>query len=152
MSDFVRHAISVVVGFGSGMVIAAAVFAFITVIGVVPRLAQKTGTQMHCRIYESAIAVGGILGTVAGFANLRLPLGVGVVAGIVLVILSLCVGIFYGSIAMSLAEVLDVMPIMTRRGKITKGLFFFIIAIAVGKFTGSLMYFLIPGFYDSGGM
>ncbi|MCL2387009.1 MAG: stage V sporulation protein AB [Defluviitaleaceae bacterium] len=145
MIEFSRHVLSVLIGFGSGMVIAAAVFAFITVIGVVPRFAQKTNTQQHCRIYETAIAVGGIFGTIAGFASFRLPFGV-----VGAVIISLCVGIFYGCLAMSLAEVLDVMPILTRRGNIKRGLFFFVMAIAIGKFVGSMLYFLVPGFYEAG--
>ena len=41
----VRHATAALLGFGSGVVISAAVFAFITAIGVVTRLAQKTDTR-----------------------------------------------------------------------------------------------------------
>ena len=147
MYDFARHFLSVIIGFGSGMVISGAVFAFITVIGVVPRFAQKTRTQAHCKFYESAIALGGIFGTIAGIAQLRLPIG-----AIGAIIISLGVGIFYGSLAMSLAEVLDVMPIFMRRGRVQKGIFFFVLAIAMGKLIGSLLYFLIPGFYDSAHM
>jgi stage V sporulation protein AB len=147
MPEPLLHVISVIIGFGSGIVVAGAVFAFITVIGIVPRLAQKTGTQMHCRVYESSIAIGGIFGTIAGLVQVRLPGG-----GVVAVLLSLCIGIFYGCLAMSLAEILDVIPILTRRGKVRKGIFFFVMAIAAGKLVGSLMYFLIPGFYDAGNM
>ncbi len=35
----------IVLGFGGGVVIAGAVFAFIAIIGVVPRFAQKTKTE-----------------------------------------------------------------------------------------------------------
>jgi stage V sporulation protein AB len=145
--EFFADIILVIIGFGSGIVVASAVFAFITAIGVVPRLAQKTRTPMYCRIYESAISLGGILGTIAGFAQVRLAGG-----AIVIAVISLFIGIFYGSLAMSLAEVLDVIPILTRRGKIKKGIFFFVIAIAAGKLAGSLMYFLAQGFYDPSSM
>ena len=130
-------------GLASGMFVSGAVFAFITVIGIVPRFAQKTQTEAYCRIYESAIALGGIFGTAAGFWQIRLPFG-----SIVAVILSLCIGIFYGSLAMSLAEVLDVIPIMARRGRVQRGLFFIVLAIALGKLVGALIYFLVPGFYN----
>ncbi|MCL1842400.1 MAG: stage V sporulation protein AB [Defluviitaleaceae bacterium] len=145
-----KHVISVVLGFSSGLVIAGAVFAFITVVGVVPRLAQKTGTQTHYKIYESSIAVGGILGTIIGFTQIGLP--VGIAGAVILVIMSLCIGIFYGCLAMSLAEVLDVIPILTRRGRVQRGLFFFVLAIALGKLIGSLLYFLVSGFHEPGAM
>ena len=147
MNDFVLNFISIVIGLSSGMFVSGAVFAFITVIGIVPRFAQKTRTQRYCRYYETAIALGGIFGTVAIFTQMKIPLG-----AIILGALSLCVGIFYGALAMSLAEVLDVFPIMARRGRVKRGMFFFVLAMALGKLTGALMYFLIPGFYDAGHM
>jgi len=146
-ANFFSYAILIFVGLASGMVVASAVFAFITAIGIVPRLAQKTRTPMYCRVYESAISLGGILGSFASFSQIRLPGG-----EIIAVIFSLAVGIFYGVLAMSLAEVLDVIPILTRRGRFKKGLFFFVLAIALGKLIGSLMYFLVSGFYDANSM
>jgi stage V sporulation protein AB len=59
-------------------------------------------------------------------------------------------GIFYGVLAMSLAEVLDMLPILSRRGGVRRGLYYFVLAVALGKTVGSLLYFLIPGFYDGG--
>jgi len=135
------------IGLGSGIVVAGAVVAFITVVGVVPRLAQKTQTAQHVKLYESAIVAGGIFGVLVGFFDFYLPIGTIAVA-----VLSICVGVFFGCLAMSLAEVLNVLPILTRRGRIEKGMFFFIIAIAAGKLIGSLLYFLVPGFYDPGNM
>jgi len=135
------------IGIGTGLVVSGAVFAFITIVGVVPRLAQKTKTERHIRIYESAIILGGIFGTLTGVAQFTLPIGaVGVI------VLSLANGIFFGALAMSLAEVLNVIPILTRRGRLQHGMFFFVLAIALGKFIGALIYFLIPGFYDAGSM
>ena len=134
--------LSVLLGFGSGAVISGAVFAFISVIGVVPRLAQKTNTKRFIPLYEEAIMFGGILGCVEGFFNFQLPL-----PGVAVAALGFCTGVFYGCLAVSLAEVLNVIPILTRRTKLGKGMFFFILAIALGKLTGSLIYYIIPDFY-----
>ena len=134
---------AIFIGFGSGVVVAGAVFAFITVVGVVPRLAQKTKTQNFCRFYESAIALGGIFGTIAGLMQMRLPFG-----AVGAIVFSLLLGIFYGCLAMSLAEVLNVIPILTRRGNVRRGVYIFVLAIALGKMVGSLLYFFVPGFYD----
>jgi len=145
--EILKHIAAVIIGFGSGLVIAGAVYAFITIVGVVPRLAQKTQTTGKIRVYESALALGGIFGTLAGIFQFYLPVGhVGVVA------LAVFKGIFIGCLAMSLAEVLNVIPIMARRTRLQRGMFFLVLAIAIGKLIGSLMYFLVPGFFDTGAM
>jgi len=123
------------------------VFAFITIVGIVPRLAQKTHTPRKVRLYEMALALGGIFGTLAGFFRLHLPIG-----SIGAVIVSVACGIFIGCLAMSLAEVLNVIPILSRRIRVKRGLFFIVMAIALGKLTGALLYFLVPGFFDAGSM
>jgi len=132
----------VLLGFSSGVVIAGAVFAFIAIIGIVPRLAQKTSTQKYIKLYEEAIIFGGIFGTTTLLIDYRLPIGVMPVA-----ILALCVGIFFGCLAVSLAEVLDVIPVLTRRTRLRQGMALFMLAIALGKLAGSLLYYFIPGFF-----
>ena len=142
-----RHVLAMLIGLGTGIVVSGAVFAFITIVGIVPRLAQKTKTERNTKIYETAIICGGIFGTLTGVVNLRLPIGNFGVAAI-----SIANGIFFGALAMSLAEVLNVIPILTRRGRLQHGMFYFVLAIALGKLVGALLYFLIPGFYDVGSM
>ncbi|MCL2351942.1 MAG: stage V sporulation protein AB [Firmicutes bacterium] len=140
--ELIKQIAAVFIGLGSGLVISGAVYAFISVVGVVTRLAQKTGTRNRIRLYESALAVGGLLGVAAGLFDARLPIG-----RIPAVIYSFCIGVFYGCLAVSLAEVINVIPILTRRTKIQRGMFFFILAIALGKLAGSLLYYVIPGFF-----
>ena len=140
--EILSYAILPLIGFGSGLVIAGAVFAFITAIGVVPRLAQKTRTQEHVKLYESAIALGGIFGAAAGLFHLYIPIGIFVG------VLGLCIGVFYGVLAMSLAEVINVIPILARRSHLQRGMFFFVLAIALGKLLGALLYAFIPAFFD----
>ena len=144
--QIVRYVLPIFISFGSGVVISGAVFAFITAIGVVPRLAQKTQTKEYARWYESSIILGGIFGTLASLFNMYIPVG-----SLFVILIGMCVGVFYGVLAMSLAEVLNVIPILSRRGRLQQGMFFFILAIALGKLTGSLLYALVPGFYSPGG-
>lgn len=141
--NLVKTLFIIIIGFGSGVVIAGAVFAFIAIIGIVPRLAQKTRTEKYIKLYEEAIIIGGIFGTSTMIIDYYMPIG-----KIAVIFLSICVGIFYGCLAVSLAEVLDVIPILTRRGRIKKGMTYFIMAIAFGKLLGSLLYYFIPGFYN----
>lgn len=142
--EILKRIILIFFGFGSGVVISAGVFALIATIGIVPRMAEKTKTVRHIPIYEDAITLGGFVGTLAMFLNFSLPGG-----KIIAVLFSLCIGIFFGELAVSLAEVLNVFPIFMRRFRMKKGLRIFIPAIALGKCLGSLLYFLITGFYSS---
>lgn len=128
--------------FSSGIVLSGGVFALIASIGVVPRFADKTGTRDYIRHYERSIILGGIGGTLALSFCFHIPIGkIGVM------LFSLAVGIFVGCLAVSLAEILDVIPILTRRGKIAAGLPFFMLSIALGKLAGSIIYYVLPGFY-----
>ncbi len=132
----------IVLGFGGGVVIAGAVFAFIAIIGVVPRFAQKTKTEKNIKFYEEAIIWGGIFGTTTMLFDYYIPIGT-----IAVIIFSLGIGIFYGGLAVSLAEVLDVVPILSRRGRIKEGMMYFMFAIAFGKLIGSVLYYFVPGFF-----
>lgn len=140
----IRALTVILLGFGAGIVISGAVFAFIAIIGVVPRLAQKTRTEKFIPLYEEGIILGGIWGASTLIMDYYIPIGKYAV-----IFLSLLVGIFYGCLAVSLAEVLNVIPILTRRGGLKKGVKYFIIALALGKLAGSLLYYFVPGFYYS---
>ena len=144
--ELLKYILPIFIAFSAGLVISGAVFAFITIIGLVPRMAQKTKTQNNIKVYESAIVLGGIFGTIAVPLNLHLPIGWPFV-----ILITISIGIFYGTLAMSLAETLNVIPILSRRAHIQKGMFFFILAVAFGKLTGSLPHALVPGFYSPGG-
>ena len=144
MTEIIKIAGAILLALASGIVISGAVFAFIAVIGIVPRFAQKTDTMGYIKLYEEIIIIGGILGTLTMFVNIVIPLG-----NIVIIVYSIAIGVFFGALAVSLAEVLNVIPILTRRGNIKSGLKYLVLAIALGKMIGSLLYFLIPGFYKN---
>ncbi len=115
-------------GLTSGCMVAAGTFAFIAAIGIVPRMAKRTETQRFIRVYEDAIVLGGIWGTTAMFIRYRLP-SVPLLPGCY----ALCTGIFVGVLAMALTEVLNVIPILLRRTRLTKGLPWLILAFALGR-------------------
>ena len=141
--DILKNLLPIFIGLASGVVVAGGVFAFIAVIGIVPRMAQRSGTNRYIMVYEDAIMVGGLLGTLALAGSPHLGFGF-----IFAVIFALAVGIFVGSLAISLAEVLDAIPIILRRFRLGIGVSLFILALALGKMTGALLYSLIPGFYS----
>lgn len=140
---YLKYILMILIGIGSGAVISGGVFAFITIIGIVPRFAQKTCTQKYMPVYEDAITIGGIFGTSTMFIDYSIPIG-----SVVAVFYSLLIGIFVGCLAVSLAETLNVIPILTRRANVQKALSIFIVTLALGKMVGSLLYYIIPGFYE----
>lgn len=138
----IKILLAITIAFGSGVIISGAVYAFIAIVGVIPRIAQKTRTETKIKLYEEAIIWGGILGTSTMLFTLHIPIG-----KVLAVLYAGSIGIFFGCLAVSLAEILNVIPILTRRGNIKKGIKYFILAIAMGKLIGSLLYSIIPGFY-----
>lgn len=129
-------------GFASGIAVAAGVFAFIAAIGLIPRMAKRTQTQKWIPFYEDVTVLGGLFGTTAMFVEYRLPSWRWLVGTF-----GLLTGIFVGVLAMALTEVLNVMPVMMRRLRLTKGLQWLIVSFALGKVGGALLYFMIEGFY-----
>lgn len=128
-------------GIAAGIVISGGVFAFIVIVGIVPRLVQRTKTAKHIMLYESVISWGGVVGTLtmlgdhllSGFGWAEILIGVGY-------------GVFVGCLAVAIAEVLDVIPIMCRRLKVAKDIPWLMLVLAAGKTAGALVYFFVPGF------
>lgn len=137
----IKYIVLILIGLGSGIVISGGIFAFIAILGVVPRMAQKTKTESHMSFYEDCILFGGIYGGINMILPIKLPLGI-----VGLLLFGLFAGIFIGSVAVSIAEVLDVVPILTRRIYLKKGLVYLMLAVAIGKMAGAILYFLVPGF------
>ena len=126
----------------SGLMVSAGVFAFIAAIGIIPRMAWRTETRHYVRFYEDVIVLGGLFGTTTMFVDYRLPPWWWLIIAVAAI-----EGVFVGVLAMALTEVLNVMPILMRRTRLTKGLQWIILSFALGKVAGSLIYYLVDGFY-----
>jgi stage V sporulation protein AB len=139
----VKQSAAIFFGFGAGLLVSGAVAAFITILAIVQRLAEKTSTVKYIMLYEEAIIFGAVFGTTTMFIDYYLPFGkmFAIIAGFL-------GGVFFACLSMSLAEVVDVIPILTRRIKVEKGLAFFIFALAIGKFIGAILYYTIDGFFE----
>lgn len=122
------------VGVSSGVVVAAGIFAFITMIGVVTRFAARTKTVSHIMTYEDMVVLGGSFGNLFSIYKWHIPGGTSM-----LLLFGLFSGIFVGCLALSLAETLNVIPIFTKRIKLFIGLKYIIFSISLGKLAGALM-------------
>ena len=60
----IKYFLLVLIGLGSGFAVASGTFAFITMLGIIPRLAARTRTVRHIVWYETMIVWGGALGNI----------------------------------------------------------------------------------------
>ena len=63
MQMCIRSFFLIFYGLCAGGLIAASFLAFLSMLGVIPRLAGLTKSMKNARMYESFVALGGILGT-----------------------------------------------------------------------------------------
>lgn len=147
-------------GLCGGGLVAAGLFAFISILGLVPRLAARTHTASQIHRYENWIVAGALFGNLinlhqVSFYQIRIWLQqqlsipwlsvghqwISTLSMSFAVIMGTASGIFVGCLVMSLAETLDALPTMNRRIHLAVGLQYIIEALAVGKLVGSLAYF-----------
>ncbi len=132
---WIRQVILGIVGLSSGFAVAGGMFAFLIALGVVSRFAGKTHTAKYILYYEDAAAIGGILGNLVSIYAFPVPVGM---AGVVS--FGLFSGIFTGAWAMALTEIVDTIPIFSRRIRLKSGLPWIILSMALGRTAGALVY------------
>ena len=130
---WIKEVFLVLLGLCAGGVTAAGIFSFIAMVGVVTRLSTRTGTANRIQLYEDAVTVGSTLGNLYYFWPVELIFGRGI-----LVLYGVSAGIFIGCLAVALAEVLNVIPVFSRRIQLKQGLSWIVCAMAFGKIIGSL--------------
>lgn len=123
-------------GLASGLAISAGLFAFLIGLGVISDFADRTHTGKYVTLYEDFIVVGGILGNLFWIYRVDFLRGSWLLLGF-----GLLSGIFVGCWSMALADILNIFPIFIRRAKITTGLSWLVVGMALGKSLGSLLYF-----------
>lgn len=125
-------------GLSAGLGIAAGLFSFLVALGTISDFADRTHTGKYVVLYEDFMVAGGILGNLfwvfeVDWFQFRWFLPV----------YGLFSGIFVGCWSMALADVLNIFPIFIRRAKITTGISALIVAMALGKSLGALLFFFM---------
>ena len=137
---------------GFGLLSSGGVFTVFVTVGIVPRFADKTHTANSIIVYENSIVAGTILGCVfsvypefftkiigqAGLEYIRLWECFG---SWILGFFGVFTGMFVGCFAIAIAEMLDTIPIFTRRIRLGKGVGIVMLFLALGKTIGALIYF-----------
>lgn len=143
-----------IIGASYGILAAAGVFTVLVAVGLVPRFAGKTHTANKVLLYEEMVILGTIVGSFlsvfpeycqfAAFWQQRLPEYRRlweVLGNSAQVIFGVFSGMFIGCLALAIAEMLDSIPIFTRRISFRHGIGLAILSVAFGKVCGSLLYF-----------
>lgn len=126
----------------------------LSAVGLVPRFIGKTHSAKEVILYENMIILGTTVGGIFSVLGDEIKLGTLVVgrlgvpmavwenvANVILATGGLFSGVLVGCLALAIAEMLDSIPIFTRRVSFRHGLGIVILSIAVGKLCGSLFYF-----------
>ncbi|MCI9231000.1 MAG: hypothetical protein HFH96_07820 [Lachnospiraceae bacterium] len=150
-----RNFFLILIGGSYGLLAAAGVFTVLAAVGLVPRFAGKTHTAEYVTIYEEMVIFGTLTGCVLSVFSRycrfhawwqqRCPQYVNLLDGAgtaFQAVFGLFAGMFVGCLALAIAEMLDSIPILTRRISFRHGLGLAIISMAAGKICGSLLYFL----------
>ena len=147
-----------IIGVSSGLIVSAGVFTVLISVGLIPRFAGKMHVARKIFVLEEMVVFGTLFG---GFFSVfsdwgmigafvreheifgsRATDGVWNLSGTVfLIVFGVFAGIFVGCLALAIAEMLNTIPIFARRIGFRHGLGIAILAVALGKLVGSLVYF-----------
>lgn len=148
----IEYLITIFAYLGFGFLSSGGVFTVFVTVGLVPRFADKTHTASKIIFYENSIVLGAILGCIFsvygdfftekfGKAALYLIPQWSLWGNIILSVFGIFAGMFIGCFAIAIAEMLDTIPIFTRRISLGKGVGIVMLCLALGKTVGALIYF-----------
>ncbi|WP_141433392.1 stage V sporulation protein AB [Bacillus sp. 03113] len=133
----IKIMIVIFIGFAGGLGVGSGFVAFLTVLGIIPRLTQLSKTMKKIQEYEWAVVFGAIMGTFASLWDPAFTL-----SPFLLIIIGLADGVFIGMLAAALTEVLNVFPILAKRLRIDDRIVVLLMAIVLGKICGSLFQWI----------
>lgn len=139
-------------GISFGLLTAAGVFTVLTAVGLIPRFVGETHSAKEVWLYEDMVILGTILGGVFSVFGYEWNLGawmrehlsvaaVRIISDGSIILIGIFGGMFVGCLALAIAEMLDSIPIFTRRISFRHGLGCMVLSVALGKLCGALFYF-----------
>lgn len=156
---FLKQVFLALIGASFGMFTSGGVFTVLISVGLIPRFAGKFHVSRKVLVFEEAVVAGVVLGGFASVFERYAGIGEAVLkhqifgvactrqiwqaAGMAIIVcFGFFAGIFVGCLALAIAEMLDTIPIFSRRIGFRHGLGLAVSAVALGKAAGSLLYFM----------
>lgn len=154
---FLNYLFLCIIGLSAGLIVSGGVFTVLISVGLIPRFAGKMHVARKIFVLEEMVVLGTLTGDffsvfsdwsmVGSFVRSHQLFGGAtdgiwnLLATLLLILIGIFSGIFVGCLALAIAEMLDSIPIFARRIGFRHGLGIAILAVAFGKFLGSLIYF-----------
>lgn len=154
---FLKQFFLALIGVSAGLIVSAGVFTVLISVGLIPRFAGKMHVAKKVFVLEEMVIFGTLIGSffsifgewgqVGAFVKNRALLGTATVGlwnltgTVFMIVFGLFAGIFVGCLALAIAEMLNTIPIFSRRIGFRHGLGMAILGVALGKLCGSLIYF-----------
>ena len=130
---------TVFLALSGGIVVGTSFVALLVIFDLIPRLAQLSNAYHLSYWFETALICGALYFTVADFFDVTIKLP-SVLASIISGLLN---GMFVGMLAAALTEVMNVLPILAKRLKLSQAMVALMMAMVLGKITGSLIDWLL---------
>ena len=127
------------IGFAGGLGVGSALAALLIVLDIIPRLAQLAYAYRKSIWFETAVVSGAVFWSLADFLDWRLWLP----KIVTMIIVGTFDGIFVGMLGAALTEVMNVLPIIAKRVRLSSYLVSLVYAMVLGKVTGSLFDWLV---------
>ena len=128
----------VLIGISVGITVGSAAAAFITLLEFIPRLTQVTETREYIKLYQYTFILSATIFSFIYFSTFNFKLN-----KYFSIPIGLTMGTFLGLFSSALAEVLNVIPVFSKKFKMKHQLKFIIVALMFGKVAGSLLYWLV---------
>lgn len=138
---WIKYLLVACIGLSGGLIVSGGLFTVLFTVGLIPRFAGKTRTAMHVKIYEDAAILGSIFWNYVSIYEPGLP-----GKNLLLVLYGTFSGIFVGCVAVAIAEMLNGIPVFSRRINFRRGLGIAVLFLAFGKSLGDIVYFFFNVF------
>ncbi|MBD5517783.1 MAG: hypothetical protein HDR07_04590 [Lachnospiraceae bacterium] len=155
---FLKQMFLALIGGSAGLIVSAGVFTVLISVGLIPRFAGKMHVAHKVFVLEEMVICGTLAGSffsiysrlamIGAFVREHALFGAAATEGVwrllgtlIQIIFGLFAGIFVGCLALAIAEMLNTIPIFARRIGFRHGLGTAILAVAMGKLIGSIIYF-----------
>lgn len=142
MDNVFGRAVAALLGLSGGLAVGSGLIALLVILDLIPRLAQLARAYRRSAWFETAIVFGALYWTLADFGDWILPLGSDGAAWLS-AFAGLFAGLFIGMLAGALTEVINVLPILAKRLRLTPKLPALVWAMVLGKLAGSLFDWLV---------
>ncbi|TFJ93765.1 stage V sporulation protein AB [Lentibacillus salicampi] len=138
ITNILTSLLEVTIGFAAGVAVGGGFVAFLTVLGIIPRIIQLSKTGQFIPVYIAGIILGSLFGIYMSFSDVSWNQPY-----ILLIIWGAFHGVFNGMMAAALTEVLNVIPILSKRIRMEEKLLWLLMAIVFGKIAGSLFQWTV---------